>query len=75
MQNTDFPVALIGSVFRSKNLVLPALEETLYASSPQARIVFPDIPPAAGSLLLAARSAGAWGHFQQDAFIKLASQE
>ena len=75
MQDSEYPVALIGSVFRSKELVLPSLEKTLYVTSPKARLVYPDIPPAAGSVLLAVRAAGAWKYFQQDAFIALASQE
>jgi glucosamine kinase len=55
-----FPVALIGSVFISKQLILPSLESMLKQCAPGANVVFPSIPPVAGALLLAVRSAGLW---------------
>ena len=75
LHTTEFPVALIGSVFRSKELILPSLEETLYATAPKAHPVFPKISPAAGSVVLAVRAAGAWDTFNLNDFINRVSQK
>jgi glucosamine kinase len=64
----SFPVALIGSVFLSKAFVVPSLQRTLNQCAPKATIVFPTIPPVAGSLLLALRAAGQWRHVELGRF-------
>jgi len=56
----EFPVALIGSVFKSKDLVVPSLQKIVHECAPHALLVFPSMPPAAGALLLALRGAGIW---------------
>jgi N-acetylglucosamine kinase-like BadF-type ATPase len=63
-----FPVALIGSVFLSKALVVPSLQSVINECAPHAEIVFPSIPPVAGALLLALRAAGMWQAVEMERF-------
>ena len=64
MQNQSIPVALIGSVFDSGSLVTDSFESTLRKVVPKASVVFPDLLPVAGALLLAAKAAGCWSNFE-----------
>jgi N-acetylglucosamine kinase-like BadF-type ATPase len=68
MNDAAFPVALIGSVFLSKALVVPSLQKVLSRYAPKANIVFPSIPPVAGALLLALRAGGMWKAIDLDRF-------
>jgi glucosamine kinase len=65
-----FPVALIGSVFKSKEMIVPAIKSVLKKNAQGAKIVYPEIPPVAGALLLAIRSAGFWNSIELNQFKK-----
>ncbi|HUH81839.1 MAG TPA: BadF/BadG/BcrA/BcrD ATPase family protein [Solirubrobacteraceae bacterium] len=54
----EFPVGLIGSVFRSGEVFTAPLRRQVSTAAPGAQIVRVEAPPVAGSLLLAARVAG-----------------
>ncbi len=54
----EFPVGLIGSVFRSGEVFTEPLRRRILQDAPGARIAPTLAPPVAGSLLLAARLAG-----------------
>jgi N-acetylglucosamine kinase-like BadF-type ATPase len=58
LASESFPVGLIGSVFRSGEVVTRPLTNAIEASAPRARVSVVETPPVAGSLLLAARAAG-----------------
>jgi len=60
LTDAEIPVAMIGSVFLSKELVIPSIQRVLNECVPRARIIFPSMPPVAGALLLALRAAGLW---------------
>jgi glucosamine kinase len=61
-----FVVALIGSVFKAGRLIRDSFEDSVRELAPKARFEVPDLPPVAGSLLLALKSVGAWGSFDYD---------
>ena len=54
----QFPVGLIGSVFRSGEVFTGPLRRRILQAAPGALIAPSVTPPVAGSLLLAARLAG-----------------
>ena len=54
----EFPVGLIGSVFRSGEVFTAPLCRHVRAAAPEADITRVDAPPVTGSILLAARVAG-----------------
>lgn len=53
-----FPVGLIGSVFRARELYADPLAEAVRELAPEARVAAVEMEPVGGSLLLAARVAG-----------------
>ena len=54
-----FPLALAGGVFRHRSRLLSdALLEAARADAAEVSVVWPDLPPAAGALLLAFDGAG-----------------
>lgn len=55
----EFPVGLIGSAYRAGPVFVAPLAEAVHARAPEARVAVVDLPPVAGSLLLAARACGA----------------
>jgi len=65
-----FPVGLIGSVFRSGVFTGP-LTRAIASAAPTAVISVVDTPPAAGSLLLAARVAGRSDQIDRDTLARV----
>jgi glucosamine kinase len=61
-----FVVALIGSVFKAGRLIRDSFESSVREFAPKARFEVPELPPVAGSLLLALKSVGAWDSFDYD---------
>ncbi|HXB63859.1 MAG TPA: BadF/BadG/BcrA/BcrD ATPase family protein [Solirubrobacteraceae bacterium] len=55
----EFPVGLIGSAFKAGAVFVDPLTEAIHAHAPEARVAVVELPPVAGSLLLAARARGA----------------
>jgi N-acetylglucosamine kinase-like BadF-type ATPase len=58
LSREDFPVGLIGSVFKAGALFVEPLAAAVRETAPAARISVVDMPPAGGSLLLAGRACG-----------------
>lgn len=54
----DFPVALVGSTYKSGPAMVDPLMARVREVAPGAHIARPEIPPVGGSLWLAARAAG-----------------
>jgi N-acetylglucosamine kinase-like BadF-type ATPase len=59
-------IGLIGSVFQAGPLIRPTLERSVLEFAPSARFSVPELPPVAGSLMLAIHSVGAWSDFDYD---------
>lgn len=57
----EFPVGMIGSVWRAGALIRQPFEASVSQVARHARFVIPDIPPAAGAVLLAATAANKFG--------------
>ncbi len=55
----EFPVGLIGSAYKAGAVFVKPLTEAIHAQAPQAQVAVVELPPVAGSLLLAARACGA----------------
>ena len=53
-----FPVGLIGSTYKAGEVLLAPLRERVAETASEARLEIVEAPPAAGSLLLAARACG-----------------
>jgi glucosamine kinase len=70
MKDDQFPVALIGGVFKSGPLVIEPLEKTVRPAAPGASIIRPEIQPVGGSFMLAVRMAGQWKAFDLVKFKK-----
>jgi glucosamine kinase len=58
----DFPVALVGSTYKSGAVMIDPLMARVHEVAPAAHIARPEIPPVGGSLWLAARAAGLDAH-------------
>jgi hypothetical protein len=58
-EGRPFPVGLIGSAFKAGAILVEPLSEVIHATAPQAEIDTVEMAPVGGSLLLAARAAGA----------------
>jgi glucosamine kinase len=54
----SFPVGLIGSSFKAGPVFLEPLERAVHEHAPRARVHKVEMPPAGGSLMLAARACG-----------------
>ncbi|MBA3809822.1 MAG: ATPase [Solirubrobacterales bacterium] len=54
-----FPIGLIGSAFKAGAIFVEPLSEAVHVTAPNARIETVEMAPVGGSLLLAARAAGA----------------
>ncbi len=54
----EFPVGLIGSVFKAGALYIEPLTRRIHERSPAARVAAVEMAPVGGSLLLAARACG-----------------
>jgi N-acetylglucosamine kinase-like BadF-type ATPase len=63
-----FVVALVGSVAHGSAILRERLEEHVTAFAPEAQFVVPELPPIAGSLLLAARAEGLSASFDLEHF-------
>jgi N-acetylglucosamine kinase-like BadF-type ATPase len=59
-------IGLIGSVFQAGPLIRATLERSVLDFAPGARFSVPELPPVAGSLMLAFHSVGAWSDFDYD---------
>jgi glucosamine kinase len=58
-QDAPFPVGLIGSAFKAGPIFVDPLSDAIHAVAPLAQIDAVEMAPVGGSLLLAARAAGA----------------
>ena len=54
----QFPVGLIGSAFKAGAVFVEPLTRAIHQCAPNARVEVVEMPPVAGSLLLAARACG-----------------
>lgn len=54
----DFPVGLVGGVFKTAQHYLASLRSEIHLYAPQARVAVVEMAPVGGSLLLAVRAAG-----------------
>jgi N-acetylglucosamine kinase-like BadF-type ATPase len=63
-----FVVAEVGSVLNESAILRDRLEEHVLAFAPRAQFVLPELPPIAGSLLLAVRAEGRADSFDLDRF-------
>jgi N-acetylglucosamine kinase-like BadF-type ATPase len=63
-----FLVALVGSVAHGSAILRGRLEEHVSAFAPGAQFVVPELPPIAGSLLLAVRAEGLWPSLDLERF-------
>ena len=63
-----FVVALVGSVLHGSAILRDRLEEHVSAFAPLAQFVVPQLPPIAGSLLLAVRAEGLTASLDLDRF-------
>ena len=53
------PVALIGSVFKQREMLLPAMREAMEETGEDAAFVDPMFPPSVGAALMALEKSGA----------------
>jgi len=58
MEDDEFPIGLIGGVFKAGRLVTGPLEEAVHTVAPKAYLTAPRFPPVAGSSLIALEKAG-----------------
>ena len=58
MQNKDFEVVLIGSVFNAGDIYLSPFKETVLKFAPKAKFLKLSVPPVVGGVLLAAKTIG-----------------
>jgi N-acetylglucosamine kinase-like BadF-type ATPase len=58
LQDMDFEVILIGSLFNAGEAYIAPLRETIHAFAPGANLIRLSVPPVVGSILLAAESLG-----------------
>lgn len=58
LQDTDFEVVLIGSIFKAGEIYLKPFWETVQTFAPKANMVQLSFPPVVGSVLLAAETVG-----------------
>jgi N-acetylglucosamine kinase-like BadF-type ATPase len=67
----EFPVGLIGSVYKAGVLYIDPLARAVHERSPGARVAAVEMAPVGGSLLLALRACGATGQLPRDALAAL----
>jgi len=58
MEDDEFPIGLIGGVFKAGRLVTGPLEEAVHKVAPKAYLTTPRFPPVIGSSLIALNKAG-----------------
>lgn len=58
MENDEFPIGLIGGVFKAGRLVKEPLEEAVHKVAPRSYLTSPRFPPVIGSSLIALEKAG-----------------
>jgi len=58
MENDEFPIGLIGGVFKAGELVINPLNDEVKKFAPRAYLTFPRFPPVAGACLIALEKAG-----------------
>ncbi len=58
MQNKDFEIVLIGSVFNAGDIYLSPFKETVLKFAPKAKFLKLSVPPVVGGVLLAAKTIG-----------------
>ncbi len=58
MEEDEFPIGLIGGVFKAGRLVTGPLEEAVHKVAPKAYLTSPRFPPVIGSSLIALEKAG-----------------
>ena len=56
--DAEFPVGLIGSVFKAGAVFVEPLTRVVHGCAPHARVAPVEMAPVGGSLLLAAKAAG-----------------
>jgi len=56
LQNLDFTIVLIGSVFKAGNIYLKPFSKLVHEFAPSAKLVKLSVPPVAGAVLLAAET-------------------
>ncbi|MEA2334876.1 MAG: hypothetical protein QOG40_1366 [Solirubrobacteraceae bacterium] len=62
----DFPVGLIGSVFKAGSIFVDPIAAAVHQAAPRARVSVVEMAPVGGSLQLAARAAGRAGAVDPD---------
>jgi len=55
---TEFDVALVGSVFKSTGILKDVLIEMIYRSAPLAKVIAPRFEPVVGALIMAYKNSG-----------------
>ncbi|MEM1558429.1 MAG: BadF/BadG/BcrA/BcrD ATPase family protein [Thermoproteota archaeon] len=58
MEDDEFPIGLIGGVFRAGELVTNPLKDEIKKLAPRSYLTFPRFPPVAGACLIALEKAG-----------------
>jgi glucosamine kinase len=75
MERERFPIALVGSTFRAGRLLQEPLERAVHRVARDAFFRLAEVPPVAGSALLAVRAAGRWERFDEAAFLTAAKRD
>jgi N-acetylglucosamine kinase-like BadF-type ATPase len=57
-ENLEFEIALIGSMFKSGELIIAPMRETVHAIAPHAKLVPAEVKPAVGAVLLGMEASG-----------------
>ena len=58
IENCDFEVVLIGSIFEAGDIYIDPLRDTIHKLAPQARLVKLEAPPVVGGVVLGMQKAG-----------------
>lgn len=58
MEDDEFPIGLIGGVFKAGEFVINPLKDEIKKLAPRAYLTFPRFPPVAGACLIALEKAG-----------------
>jgi N-acetylglucosamine kinase-like BadF-type ATPase len=69
LEHGPVTIALVGSVYEAGALIRTSLEARVREVAPEARFVVPDVPPVAGSLMLALRADGSWADVDEKRFV------
>jgi len=58
MKDSEFPIALVGGVFKAGEIIIKPLSKEIVKVAPKAKITTPRLPPCAGALIIALREGG-----------------